>query len=122
MKPSHQLYSKTIKKRAKEMRNNPTPAEYKLWCAIRNSQLGVKFRRQQQFENKYIADFVSFQPKIIIEVDGSQHLDAEYDLARNNYFEENHFIVLRYWNADIIKNIEGVLLDIKKAIDYMENK
>lgn len=104
------------------MRNNPTPAEYKLWCAIKNSHLGVKFRRQQQFENKYIADFVSLLPKIIIEVDGSQHMDSEYDLARNNYFEMNDFTVLRYWNADIIKNIDGVLLDIKKTIDYLENK
>ena len=75
MKPRHCLQTF-----AKELRNNSTDAERLLWRSLRNSQLeGVKFRRQQPIES-YIVDFVSFDPRIIIELDGGQHAEnEEYD-------------------------------------------
>ncbi|HSW93338.1 MAG TPA: DUF559 domain-containing protein [Gammaproteobacteria bacterium] len=78
----------------------------------RKNLSGIRFRTQVVIGN-YIVDFVSFEPKIIIEVDGSQHLDQEgYDLKRTSYLESIGYKVLRYWNNDVLGNIEKVLNDI----------
>ena len=80
---------------------------------MRNKQLeNVRFRRQVILGN-YIIDFISFDPKIIIEVDGSQHADqVMYDKVRTEYLSSLGYKVLRYWNNDVLNNINLVLDDI----------
>ena len=98
-----------IKHRAIGLRKESTPAEQKLWSKIRNDQLGSTFRRQHAIGN-YIVDFCSPRRKLIIEVDGSQHLDqAEYDLQRTKYLEAKGYRVLRFWNNEVMNEIEAVL-------------
>lgn len=102
---------------ARELRNNSTDAERLLWRHLRNSQLeGVKFRRQQPIE-LYIVDFVSFDAKIVIELDGEQHAmnaQYQYDRQRDACLHSNGFLVLRFWNNEVFENIEGVLEVIRK--------
>ncbi|MDD2499967.1 MAG: DUF559 domain-containing protein [Geobacter sp.] len=100
---------------AKELRNNSTDAERLLWRYLRNSQLeGVKFRRQQPIE-AYIVDFVSFDKRIVIELDGGQHAEnMMYDQQRDSCLQRNGFVVLRFWNNDLFENIEGVLEVIRQ--------
>ncbi|UFS70785.1 DUF559 domain-containing protein [Geomonas sp. RF6] len=95
---------------ATRLRTNSTDAERLLWKYLRDSQIeGVQFRRQQVIE-KYIVDFVAFAHKLVIEVDGGQHADnALYDQRRDEYLQANGFTVLRFWDCDVMKNIEGVV-------------
>lgn len=75
---------------------------------------GIKFRKQQPIGN-YIVDFVSFEKKIIIELDGGQHAKAKKkDSKRDKLLGENGFTVLRFWNNDIFNNLEGILEVISK--------
>ena len=96
---------------AKNLRKSSTDAERCLWKYIRNKKLsGLKFRRQMPI-GKYIADFVCFENKIIIELDGGQHNeDAEIvdDKVRTVWLESQGFKVLRFWNNDVLKNMAGV--------------
>jgi very-short-patch-repair endonuclease len=95
-------------------RKTPTPAERKLWSRIRNAQLGVTFRRQHAVGN-YIPDFCCPKAKLILKMDGSQHLEQkEYDDDRTKYFESLGYKVIRFWNNQIMKDIECVI----KAIEY----
>ena len=105
MKPRNSLRSF-----ARELRNNSTDTERLLWRYLKNRQVvGVKFRRQQPIE-AYIVDFVSFDKRIVIELDGGQHAEnEEYDGQRDACLYANGFVVLRFWNNEIIENIEGVL-------------
>ncbi len=71
--------------------------------------MGLKFRRQQPIGN-YIVDFVCFENKLIIELDGSQHIDdKDKDNERDGWLNSQGFTVIRYWNNDVISNINGVL-------------
>ena len=100
-----------------ELRKEPTPAERKLWAVIRNDQLGVNFRRQHAIGN-YIPDFVCIEKKLIIELDGSQHLEQEeYDKERTKYLESKDYKVIRFWNNEVMNNIEGVILAIIYAME-----
>ena len=97
------------KHQAIKLRKESTPAERKLWSRIRNDQLGVTFRRQHAVGN-YIPDFYSPKAKLVIELDGSQHLQqAEYDEERTKYLESLGYQVIRFWNNDVMNNIETVL-------------
>ena len=111
-------YTKFAKEKAKELRNNATLHEQILWNYLRKSQfMGLKFRRQQPIST-YIADFVCFYPKIIIELDGSQHIDnKDYDKNRDNFFRKLGFKVIRIYNNDISNNIDSVLEQIKNEIN-----
>jgi very-short-patch-repair endonuclease len=103
--------------RAIELRKEPTPAERKLWAIIRNDQLGVNFRRQHAI-GKYIPDFICVQKKLIIELDGNQHLEQEkYDNERTKYLESQGYKVIRFWNNDVVNNIDGVILAIIHAME-----
>lgn len=105
------------KHQAVELRKDPTPAERKLWSRIRNDQLGVTFRRQHAVGN-YIPDFCSPKAKLIIEMDGSQHLEQEeYDEERTKYLELQGYKVIRFWNSDVLKDIDGVILAILHAME-----
>ena len=86
--PRTQRSNPKTKHRAIKLRKELTPAERKLWALLRNDQLGVNFRRQHAI-GKYIPDFCSPKAKLIIELDGSQHLEQEeYDQPRTEYLEE----------------------------------
>jgi very-short-patch-repair endonuclease len=91
------------------LRHNMTDAEQALWRVLRNRQIdGVKFRRQHPF-NDYILDFVCLEIKLVIEVDGGQHGQrTEYDNVRTRELETAGFKVLRFWNNEVLQNIEAV--------------
>jgi very-short-patch-repair endonuclease len=90
------------------MRRELTPAELALWQVLRNAQLGhLKFRRQVPL-GAYIADFVCFDPRIVVECDGGQHADNTYDDTRDAWFRAEGFTVLRFWNNEIDENVEAI--------------
>ncbi len=95
---------------ARELRKNLTDAENLLWRRIRNRQLlGHKFRRQFPIGN-YIVDFACLSLKLIIEVDGSQHMsNIDYDNMRTQYLESRGFQVFRFWNKDVLTETDSVL-------------
>jgi very-short-patch-repair endonuclease len=106
--------------KAGRLRREPTPAEAKLWSRIRNAQLGVTFRRQHAIGN-YILDFCSPKAKLIIELDGSQHLEQqEYDEERSKYLTSLGYKVIRFWNHEIMDNMDGVLLTIIHTLEDQE--
>lgn len=88
-----------------------TDAEQKLWRALRSRGAGSKFRRQVPL-GPYIVDFVCFDAKLIVEVDGGQHSENPRDAERDRYFVNQGYRVLRFWNNDVLKNLEGVLIRI----------
>ena len=99
---------------AKKMRKNATDAEKLLWHHLRAKQFkGLKFRRQQPMGN-YIVDFVCHENRLIIEADGGQHASAlEKDVERTEWLNAQGYQVLRFWNNDILTNIDGVLESIR---------
>ncbi len=93
-----------------------TDSERKLWFGLRLEQLGVKFRRQHPL-GSYIADFACLQPKLIVELDGSQHAkQAEYDCRRDAFFKTQGFTVLRFQTDAPFTNLQGVLTVILEQI------
>ncbi len=101
---------------ARKLRKEPTPAEAKLWAHIRNDQLGVSFRRQHAIGN-HVPDFVCIKSKLIIELDGSQHLEQEeYDKERTRYFESLGYKVVRFWNNDVMNDINAIIRNIQFAL------
>jgi very-short-patch-repair endonuclease len=96
--------------RARALRKNSTDAESLLWSHLRGRRLaGYKFRRQYPI-NGYIVDFVVLESKLIVEVDGGQHaVRAAQDDQRTKVLEQFGFRVVRFWNHDVLKNVEGVL-------------
>ncbi|KKR70523.1 MAG: hypothetical protein UU13_C0004G0019 [Candidatus Nomurabacteria bacterium GW2011_GWB1_40_7] len=101
--------------RRKELRKSLTPQELKLWFYLKGKNLDVKFRRQHGI-GPYIADFYCKEKNLVVEIDGSQHLDAqEYDKERNDYMETLGIKVLRFWNSEIDKNVESVLMKIRDS-------
>ena len=109
----NRLYSKKSLKFAKAMRSNQTDAENILWQNLRGSRLsGIKFKRQVPI-GKYIVDFLCAEKKLIIELDGSQHIEnIEYDDIRTMYLSNNGYTVIRFFNNDVLKNTETVLNEI----------
>ncbi len=108
-----------IKTFSRNMRKNMTSQELKLWQFIRKSQLGIKFRRQHPINNKYIADFANTTKKIIIEIDGSQHIESEKDVFRTYYLESLGYYIIRFYNNDIDNNIEGCIEYLKEVINNL---
>lgn len=104
--------SDILHKRAKELRQNSTDAEKKLWSILRANKLNnLHFKRQQPI-GKYIVDFVCFSKKIIIELDGGQHGETENikkDNERTKFLEQEGFHVIRIWNNEVLSNIEGTI-------------
>jgi len=100
---------------AKDLRKNSTHAEAVLWQSLRAKRFeGMKFRRQQPIRT-FIVDFVSFKKRVIIELDGGQHAeDTLKDMERDAVLGQMGFIVLRFWNNDVLENLEGVLEVIRE--------
>jgi very-short-patch-repair endonuclease len=100
---------------ARALRRAMTDAERKLWFALRDRRLAGKFRRQVPI-GPYFADLVCFETRLVIEVDGGQHANSARDARRDRWFEANRFRVLRFWNNDVLSNLEGVLSVIADAV------
>ena len=105
----------TLTQTARKLRRNMTDAERRLWGRLRNHQLGVHFRRQAPLE-RYVLDFVCFQARLVIELDGGQHADSDADKQRDAWLMERGFRVLRFWNNEALGNTEGVLEVIVRAL------
>ncbi|HEX8991759.1 MAG TPA: DUF559 domain-containing protein [Anaerolineales bacterium] len=103
--------------RAGELRQEMTPAEKRLWEALRGNQLqGVSFRRSHAI-GRHIADFCSPRLKLIVELDGNpHHTRQEADAERTQYLEALGYRVLRFWNSRVIEDLSGVLREIEEAI------
>jgi very-short-patch-repair endonuclease len=100
------------------MRSVPTQAERKLWWHLRHrlGVTGTHFRRQVRIE-RFIVDFACHAKRLIVEVDGGQHaIQSAADAERTKILTAHGYRVLRYWNNEILKNIDGVLEDIQSAI------
>ncbi|MGO9869475.1 MAG: endonuclease domain-containing protein, partial [Rhodomicrobium sp.] len=97
-------------KTARKLRSDATDAESRLWNALRNRQMnGFKFKRQVPF-GAYVADFICVEAKLIVEADGGQHAEQmAADNTRTEYFESGGYRVLRFWNNDVLQNLDGVL-------------
>ena len=104
---------------ARHLRREQTDAERKLWAVLRNGQMdGVKFRRQEPIR-KYIVDFVSFEKNLFIEVDGGQHAEptkAQADAKRTKWLESQGFRVIRFWDNEVLQNLDGVYEVIEGAV------
>ena len=98
---------------AKILRRRPTEAEKFMWRYLKSRQLeGLKFRRQEPIGN-YVVDFVCYEKKIIVEIDGGQHC-VERDGNRDRWLESQNFKNLRFWNTEVLKNSQGVWEVIRK--------
>lgn len=106
--------------KAKALRRNATAAERHLWRGLREKLPGVKFRRQVP-HGAYVADFLYFAGKLIIEVDGANHAESiEQDANRTRYFEAQGYHVLRFWNHEVMDNLDGVLIRISLSLAERE--
>lgn len=113
------VYYPTLKKRAAEMRANPTDAENILWNALSEQKIGYKIRRQH-IVSQYILDFAYLDCRLAIELDGGYHNDADQqhdDAVRTRNLESLGWHVLRFTNEQILNNIDAVLAKIKSAIE-----
>ena len=98
------------------LRSGMTDAERRLWSCLRSKQLGVKFRRQHPL-GTYVADFACLAPKLIVELDGSQHAgQVDYDLRRDAFFEAQGFSVLRFPSNTPFLHLDGMLQAIANRL------
>ncbi len=100
---------------ARALRRNPTEAEARLWSRIRRRQLaGFRFRRQVPIA-RYIADFACHEARLVVELDGGQHAACRDD-ARDATLGRHGYRVIRFWNTDVLANIDGLLAIIRKEL------
>ncbi len=113
--------SKRLTPVARKLRADQTDAEARLWHHLRARQLeGEKFVRQFQIDN-YIADFASRTARLAIELDGGQH-DPERDAARTAIIETYGYVVLRFWNHDMLQDTDSVLEAIRQQLLIARNR
>ncbi|MBI4289723.1 MAG: endonuclease domain-containing protein [Chloroflexi bacterium] len=105
---------------ARSLRQRQTDAEEVLWFRLRNMQFnGIKFRRQQPL-GRYVVDFVSYDRKLVIEIDGSQHTEeptVEKDRRRTRRLNSQGFRVVRFWSNDVLTNTDGVVERIGEILE-----
>jgi len=107
---------KELRDLARALRKGSTDTEAYLWRRLRNRQIGCKFRRQQRI-GRYVVDFASLDKKLIIEVDGGQHaVDPAYDKIRGEWLRGEGYRVLRFWDSEVLSDIEGVLETIQDVL------
>jgi very-short-patch-repair endonuclease len=118
--PTHKRTTPKVFKKAKELRRNQIEAEAKLWSYLRNHQInGVGFRRHAV--GNYIVDFCAPRRRLIIELDGSQHLEQEeYDAQRTEFLESREYKVIRFWNNEVLNNTDGVIREIQLTLEDLE--
>ena len=102
---------------ARRLRKNPTEAEKRLWSVLRKRGLeGARFRRQAPL-GRYIVDFLCLDARLVVEVDGGQHaIEAARDAERTRWLESQGFRVLRFWNDEVLQNLDGVAEVIAGAL------
>jgi len=102
---------------AKTLRTHQTDAEQRIWYHLRAHRfMGLKFKRQKPLGH-YIVDFVCVERRLIIEIDGGQHAEqAEYDQHRDAWLRSQGYTVLRFWNHEVMQQLEGVLEQIRLTI------
>jgi very-short-patch-repair endonuclease len=100
--------SEELTERARDLRRTMTDAERRLWRELRLEALGARFRRQVPI-GSYIVDFACLECKLIVEVDGGQHLESSADTVRDQFLRGQGFRILRFWNHDVLQNTRGVL-------------
>ena len=111
------LKTKFAASAAKTLRANLTDAEAKLWSKLRNRRLaGCKFVRQQPI-GPYIADFACRERDLIVELDGGQHAESAKDIERTRVLGEHGYVVIRFWNRDVLTNLDGVLQTIADRLE-----
>jgi very-short-patch-repair endonuclease len=109
-----------MRRRALELRKRMTVAERKLWFVLRDRRFAkFKFRRQVPI-GRFIADFVCFERRLVIEVDGGQHADSISDQRRDRWFVANGYRVLRFWNNEVMRNIDGVATLLAETLDVKD--
>jgi very-short-patch-repair endonuclease len=101
----------------RKLRKNMTDTERVLWYHLRNRQIEkYKFRRQHPI-GKYIVDFICLERFLIIEVDGSQHFEQHvYDKERDQYLNNKGYRVVRFWNNEVLQEMDGVLEEIRRKL------
>ena len=105
----------TYRERARQLRRNCTDVERKLWCMLRSRRVAQQKFRRQQVMGPFIVDFVCLERKLVIELDVGQHATtAEADSMRTRYLEDRGFRVIRFWNNEVLENMEGVWEAIAK--------
>ena len=104
-------------KNARKLRRNPTDAEQRLWSRLRRRQVdGHRFRRQVPL-GPYVVDFLCYEARLIVEVDGGQHdAHAAADAARTAWLGSQDFRVIRFWNNDVLEKTDGVITEIQSAL------
>ena len=104
---------------AKLLRRNQSDAEKQLWYRLRASRfLNLKFKRQKPIGH-YIVDFICIEQMLIVELDGGQHaMQLQYDTKRTQFLESQGFRVLRFWNNQVLSELESVLEEIRQHIIY----
>jgi very-short-patch-repair endonuclease len=101
---------------ARRLRRDLTSAELRLWNKLRARSIdGNRFVRQQP-AGRYVVDFICREKRLVIEVDGGQHADSVRDRVRDQWFHEHNYRVLRFWNNEIMSNMDGVLETIVEAL------
>jgi very-short-patch-repair endonuclease len=112
-----------LRRKARNLRNSATDAERCLWQHLRLKQLGgFKFKRQVPIAG-FIADFMCCELKLMVELDGGQHLEqSDYDKRRSSVLEKHGYRVLRYWNDDVLLRTELVLEDILRNLKLTQGK
>ena len=110
----HRLTPPTHRKFARTMRADATKSENIMWQALRNRQLaGLKFKRQVPL-GAYILDFVCFEARLIVEIDGSQHAGSNRDVERDRILESQGFRTLRFWNDEVTNDLDAVCRKIMR--------
>jgi very-short-patch-repair endonuclease len=113
----------TLRDRARQLRRNQTNVEGKLWSRLRARQLSdAKFRRQYPI-GAFIADFCCYERRLVIELDGGHHAEhVDADQSRTDFFVSQGYRVLRFWNNEVIENIDGVLEKIGCSFENPKSK
>ncbi len=110
------MRNRRLTQTAQTLRQQPTDSEHHLWQALRMQQIaGAKFRRQRVI-GPYIVDFCCLEQRLVVEVDGSQHLESADDATRDAWLSAHGWRVLRFWNDQVLKETEAVLQVIWEAV------
>jgi very-short-patch-repair endonuclease len=108
--------------KARKLRQNTTDAEMKFWHEVKAKRFhGLKFKRQYPV-GPYYADFACVEENLIVEIDGGQHCENAKDEARTRFLEKEGFKVVRFWNNEILNNMEGVLLTLSLALSRQRER
>jgi very-short-patch-repair endonuclease len=107
--------------RARELRLNLTDAERHLWRYLRRHTFGASFRKQVPI-GSFVVDFACLSRRLVIEIDGGQNLENAEDLRRDRWLRDQGYRVLRFWNHEVLTNVEGVLQVIASKVGGSDSR